>query len=819
MRLRLKNFRCYTDKEFDFGNEGMLLLSGPSGSGKSTILHAINFVLYGTGTKLQTFGKTSCEVCLEFDDLKIVRTKRPNRVVVTNTTTNEEYEDNAGQGVINEKFGTAFDITSYVQQNAYKSFIMMSPMDKLAFLERFAFQGIDLVAIKGRCQSNIKKRNEELLQTVSQLEMATSHLESIEKPKKVDFPLKSKKDKEKSIKNERIRSKNCTVKISKLEKSIKTLTKERNDLDVFLEKNEIHQQEVEKICERMKKLQSDLEKVSYEGDNTLEDYEEQLAILMKQRELEVVKEKYSQDKLQLEEMETKEIENMSSEIKRLKGTLWKEYTESELKETIEEYKQILSDSEKISRLKSRLKDIEVDEEELKSDKKNLEESRKRLTELKDKLSKLTLQQELYTCPSCNASLRFQNDQLHLHDSSFSEDDEDDIESVKKEITKMNRIINRLEYTVPEREGNLKRYNDLKEKIEKIASQYEEEIPDKTELEDDINHFQEYKRTQYELEKKVKTLEKNVQERNFSHTFQNMHKNLQKQKEKLKSLKKKFQDCDEIENDEDELREFIQEERQKKDRFHNLKKNISQMEKDLENYRKKLVKNENEYIEKYEEIRDLDELSFKLSEKENELQQLKKQYETHQENLQMVEKYLKYVEEKKRYKTWSEKVKELKKEVKEKRHAYAGATMLKEKILQAESIAILNVIESINAHAHNYLDLFFPSDPITVRLLPFKQTKKSTKPQINLHIDYKEMEADIGMLSGGELARVILAFTLSLAEIFNSPMVLLDECTASIDQDLTGVVIDGIRQNFGNKIVIVIAHQVVSGIFDRIIKLS
>ena len=35
-----------------------------------------------------------------------------------------------------------------------------------------------------------------------------------------------------------------------------------------------------------------------------------------------------------------------------------------------------------------------------------------------------------------------------------------------------------------------------------------------------------------------------------------------------------------------------------------------------------------------------------------------------------------------------------------------------------------------------------------------------------------MEADINMLSGGELSRVVLGYTLALGEMFNTPMILL-----------------------------------------------
>ena len=81
-----------------------------------------------------------------------------------------------------------------------------------------------------------------------------------------------------------------------------------------------------------------------------------------------------------------------------------------------------------------------------------------------------------------------------------------------------------------------------------------------------------------------------------------------------------------------------------------------------------------------------------------------------------------------------------------------------------------------------------------------------------------MEADINMLSGGESSRIILAFSLALGEMFNTPIMLLDECTASLDQELTSVVIDGIRANFSGKLVILIAHQSITGMFDKVMNL-
>ena len=82
MKITLKNFRCYENSTFDFGEQGVTLLSGPSGAGKSSIMLGIYFALFGTGTKLSMYGKSSCSVILEFNDMIISRTKRPNRLVV-----------------------------------------------------------------------------------------------------------------------------------------------------------------------------------------------------------------------------------------------------------------------------------------------------------------------------------------------------------------------------------------------------------------------------------------------------------------------------------------------------------------------------------------------------------------------------------------------------------------------------------------------------------------------------------------------------------------------------------------------------------------
>ena len=150
MKIRLINFRCYVDKTFEFDDNSLTLISAESGAGKSTILMGIQFCLYGIGNKLQHNGKTSCSVELEIEDIIIIRTKRPNRLVI-----NDLYEDDVAQNIINKKFGEFFNITSYISQNPFNSFILMNPSDKLEFLEKIAFKDINLAKIKNKIKSLI----------------------------------------------------------------------------------------------------------------------------------------------------------------------------------------------------------------------------------------------------------------------------------------------------------------------------------------------------------------------------------------------------------------------------------------------------------------------------------------------------------------------------------------------------------------------------------------------------------------------------------------------------------------------------------------
>ena len=582
MKLSLKNFRCYEEKDFDFGTEGLLLLSGPSGAGKSSILHAITFVLYGTGMKVVSFGNTGCMVCLEMDDITITRTKRPNRVVVK-IFPNNIYEDDSAQEIINTRFGTAFNITSYVQQNAVNSFILMSPTDKLSFLEKFAFNNIDIDKLKGRCQALLKQKNEELISTVSQLEMANTHLSTLTKPEKVKFPVVTK-NKEETIKKEEIRYKNNKILYNRAEKALQTLNTELNDLNILFAKIEGHEQIINTNKTKIKVLKDSINNIEYVGDEDLVKKEELLYNILSQKELILSKEKFESDTQRLHDMQESELEAQRQEIENIKGKMWQEYSQEDVCEMITDYQEIVKDAQKVQQLNISLSGCIVDEKKLEENIKLLKTLKNKITGKKDKLAKLILQQELYTCPNCDVSLKLIEGKLEIieNDSELDKDNNNDdnnltymIDLLKKEISDHDKAIARLEALIPSDQNRLKRASEIQKEIEDIQAKYEENICLK-DAENNLEYIKEYKRSQIELEKKLAKLESVGCP--FSASLEIFKEQLKKQEENIKILssrvnKKSVHGVRDIKENEEELRVYINTQKNNKEKIDNCTRQI------------------------------------------------------------------------------------------------------------------------------------------------------------------------------------------------------------------------------------------------------
>ena len=814
MRITLKNFLCYADETFDFGEQGVSLLTGPSGVGKTSILRGIFFALFGEGNKLQSYGKTSCCVELEFDGLKIIRTKRPNRVVV-----NDTHEDDSAQEIINKKFGYTFKTSGYIQQNNLSSFIVMSPVEKLLFLETFAFKDVQLGVIKGRCKAHISKCNEELVGVVSQLDMVNKILSETKMPEEVKFPLKCKiKDRELCINNEKIRYKNCSVLINRSLKKIKKLTDEINELKVMEATVKSRKEIQDEMKINVESIRDEIikNKKYYSGCEELKLAEKNLESFLSMKYINSMEELLEKDFLKLEEMYKQEKSCLVNEKINIEENLWKEYNKEELSSTLSELNNYLSDVEKVELLRKEQKKNYVVEEKHKENKEKLLEYKDDLLVQKELHDKIVFQQDLFSCPKCKSLLKFLNKELILSEDSSGEVCDIDLDTVKKNIKNLQIDIDKLQKLVPVEESKIESSKDIEIEINEIVSFYEDFSTSK-EIREDIEYLVTYKKNQQVLENKKINIDRNIREEIFSSSYNSFKAETEKLQKEISQLK--VEDCYLDKSiDEEELRNKIISQKKIRDIILSLEKSLNEKNKTIEKQKILLEELSSCHIKKYGSIKNIIDIEKNIQKENEDISIQEKKSKLHKSVIENIELWEKYQNDITNYNIWKTKLKELKKNEIVCKNKYAASTKLKDTILEAESIAMMNIIESINTHARVYLDYFFVENPISVQLQSFKHTKKNIKPMINICIEYKGMEVDMNMLSGGELSRVILAYTLALAEMFNTPLLLLDECTSSLDQDLSSVVFQAIRDNFNGKMTIVIAHQVVTGTFDKTISL-
>ena len=168
------------------------------------------------------------------------------------------------------------------------------------------------------------------------------------------------------------------------------------------------------------------------------------------------------------------------------------------------------------------------------------------------------------------------------------------------------------------------------------------------------------------------------------------------------------------------------------------------------------------------------------------------------------------------------------ELEEKRESLLGVyndletlTRLKQKAVQTECQQLEDTAANINTVLEQTLPVFF-TDPIELRFSLYKKLKSKKdqiKPGLNLEIHYKGCTYDdVKQLSGGEGDRVSLAVMLALNSVSNSPLLLLDECVASLDSELKESCIAAIKA-IPNKTVICVDHDdTLEGFYESVVSL-
>ena len=946
MKLHLKNFRIYEDKKFDLGENGITLISGKSGQGKSTILLAITFALYGTGKKLQTNGKNSCSVIVEIDNLKIYRSKCPNKIVVTKITDNIEYENESAECIIKEKFGN--NLVSYIPQDMHESFVHMTPMARLSFLEKFAFGDIDIVAVKSKIKTLIKTFEDKHISSKSSLDLLTNLLAELKQPEKIVFPISNEKPSKEIISTHRemlktihntqedleielkhlnlskiecvkrdgkmmelsLRQSEYTSKLqnkkdefNSINETNKDLEAMENNLESLLKYKEylrlktecdknatlienIKNEETKVMNDEIQKLNEDLvlknssilqEETIEEQAEELEELENQLANYILNKEYNLLKEQYDCDVKKLNELKEIEMKNITLKIEKLRkqtGDVSSDISDTselisflikkkEIEKNISSLKEVINPSDQLLKIEDEINILEqqklrkviyacphchkhtrfIDSKLVSLDKpisgeisnESEEQLSSKLLKAKSLKTKLLTQQEEY-----RKFTTLRNDfniQLELQKSWLMEFDNPEaktilewtheLEQLKKSQEEFN--FNKRKLSDLETQFDKKLFsetiitfergvNKLKIKLEtyNILSEEKYQIDEKklrqniSNLHQEIENFLRTKKECCEIQLKITTLQLKIEKGGFSNSVLKLQSQLEKELDHLSKLRedKVFRVHDD--QNSDGIRNEIYNLKSKLEKKNVLTSEIVMLEKEL------LIILENKKT--IDITHTLEDLTGKITFCEATIETCKKNYKEEEELVKKLEEWKAYVGEYKKWKEMKDRFAINKKEESVLRKQNEALLLLRDKITETQSISISNLIDTINTHAQIFLDRFFTDNPISVKISSFKESKNGDKPCINLEIDYRGIDHDLSMLSGGEMSRVTLAFTLALSEIHNSPLIMLDESTASLDQECVCDVIEGLKDTFGDKLILLIAHQVVKGVFNKTIEL-
>lgn len=774
---------------------------------------AIIFALYDVGGRdIVSYGEKKCRVEFVFKDLKIVRTRGPSHLVV-----NDVYEDQVGQQIINEIFGKNFKVTGYISQNATESFLKKGAPQKREFLESVKFEHEHLSEKKEQLDALIKTYSQQLDKTTAKLETRRSLLGA--KPTEVilDF-LEGKKNIERAIKNQNTLLANAVLHIKQNQKRISKKESELNDLRVVKTLVKSKDENINQVCSLLENLSLEMKQNDdYIGDDQLRLYQQKLQHLKNNSQLVRLISQRDADEIKIKNMRDTEVADLQQSVTSIQSQLWIDYSKEDALSVIQTNEDVLKDLAKVKSLKDKkvvLKDLAVLE-------KKKEDCLEALETTKIELQRL----DVLTCPKCDAEVLLENGTLVECDVLLTKQDKDagvkNKALLSKQISSLSNDLKQIDFHILQYHESSKKNDVLETQIETILAQYEEEL-NEAELKDDLKEMQSYYKSQVALESKLRDYQEKIKNEYFSSSYQSFKKELAKINSQIQLLQGTLSDEEEEQDEDDEetIRDMINEHQQKKSRLEQLKKQLSSQTHLKTKLMNEVEASKMEFLEKYTTMSDEALLLGEIEELKVNLKEDERQQEQHRRNLKLVDDYLLYKKEEDMYNQHVAEIQRLEREEQIDSNKHTQAKLFKQGLYEAEHIALANTIKDINAIANVYLQEFF-DDPIFVNLSSFKEDKKKNeKPQINIDVKYKDMTCNnLDSLSGGEYARVNLAFTLSLAEIFKTPILLLDETMSSLDEDIADVVFLSIKKHFKTIPVISILHQVQSeGDFDQVIKL-
>ena len=825
MKLTLKNFKCYHYQSFEFDDDTLTLISGPSGQGKTTILQAIQFALYGSTSQkyLISHNKTTCEVVLEYKDFKIKRTKRPNILYVN--WNNCVYEDKEAQVLLNKYFGVI---------NSCVFFLDLSHFEKMDFLEKIVNADCNVKDLKLKIKNKVAELNKQLAVIDGQLSTATSMAGLIEKPEHMEEPVWVGKSHE-------VGKDELLIKKTELLRLLDVMTAKQKKWNELTSQKSVIESEISLLRSGIESA-AGVEQQVLNLESKLKQMTKQSLLFQKEREkFLIVKdaltelEKYKSITDETSTIISSQLEQLNESIKAQELKSQRVEYQQLLKQERDDWEQKVDKYQKLCAQASGALCVPLDEPDkylsgLKMQKLEYERavefaSKHDLGRCNDEIAALKRSfLKRYRCLVCQTTLTINLDTFEQVESDGRDESPDSRDNpMQVEVNRLVQIKDKLK-KLEKTKDRLVQDNCVigARNLETIVTEIKN-VSSYIEASAQLDQLKDFKPSKYllKMEKNLGgaeellegldldlELEKLLSLKKEHNKLTIKHGNVLQQLKIKKSILNKIET---FKNAYDEVASACL-----LDEIASVSELLRQRQMDLEKFKTKqrLEKQLYKFNEQIKEITPSRGWEITISELNDQLDQI----EEYLNWWASFEKYAEFQARLTKYDTIQQELTALANEKKKLEHQYIKILLFKQKVVESEHESLQFMIDIINTHLSLFLQDFFSEstgDPIQIVL----ELLHEKRPQIDTIINYKGNRVDYKSLSTGEYARVKLAFDLTFKEILGEQIVMLDECTANLDQDLSTKIFNKIKTTFPTKTILVVAHQVVMGTFDNVLKLE
>lgn len=825
MKLTLKNFKCYRYQSFEFDDDTLTLISGPSGQGKTTILQAIQFALYGSTLQkyLISHNKTTCEVVLEYKDFKIKRTKRPNILYVN--WNNCVYEDKEAQVLLNKYFGVI---------NSCVFFLDLSHFEKMDFLEKIVNADCNVKDLKLKIKNKVAELNKQLAVIDGQLSTATSMAGLIEKPEHMEEPVWVGKSHE-------VGKDELLIKKTELLRLLDVMTAKQKKWNELTSQKSVIESEISLLRSGIESA-AGVEQQVLNLESKLKQMTKQSLLFQKEREkFLIVKdaltelEKYKSITDETSAIISSQLEQLNESIKAQELKSQRVEYQQLLKQERDDWEQKVDKYQKLCAQASGALCVPLDEPDkylsgLKMQKLEYERavefaSKHDLGRCNDEIAALKRSfLKRYRCLVCQTTLTINLDTFEQVESDGRDESPDSRDNpMQVEVNRLVQIKDKLK-KLEKTKDRLVQDNCVigARNLETIVTEIKN-VSSYIEASAQLDQLKNFKPSKYLLkmeknlggaEELLEGLDRDLELEKLLSLKKEHNKLTIKHGNVLQQLKIKKSILNKIEtfkNAYDEVASACL-----LDEIASVSELLRQRQMDLEKFKTKqrLEKQLYKFNEQIKEITPSRGWEITISDLNDQLGQI----EEYLNWWASFEKYAEFQARLTKYDTIQQELTALANEKKKLEHQYIKILLFKQKVVESEHESLQFMIDIINTHLSLFLQDFFSEstgDPIQIVL----ELLHEKRPQIDTIINYKGNRVDYKSLSTGEYARVKLAFDLTFKEILGEQIVMLDECTANLDQDLSTKIFNKIKTTFPTKTILVVAHQVVMGTFDNVLKLE